>query len=285
MPSLELDRSVGARARLRLWTHGDDRRPTPPGALQRPVRHETLELSWIDEGQLHYEVAGERVTVRAGEAIVVPSGVPHVTLFRARMRGGAVHLSGELVDEIVEVMGPELRAAKPGFGLVREASRALTLARLARDEITSGASGAQLAAGALVDALAVEVLRRAPAGAPRPGPVRDRRILRALEQIHASYAEPLGVDELARTAMMSRFHFTRVFRDEVGVAPYQYLLRVRIARATELLRSGRCSVTEAALSVGFQDFSRFARTFRAHTGKRPVDVLRAPRGSLTASST
>jgi AraC family transcriptional regulator len=97
--------------------------------------------------------------------------------------------------------------------------------------------------------------------------------------MHESFAEPLGVDDLAKTAKMSRFHFSRLFRDEVGQAPYQYLLRVRIARATELLRGGHCSVTEAALAAGFTDFSRFASTFKKVTGKRPSDVQRAARSA------
>jgi AraC family transcriptional regulator len=74
---------------------------------------------------------------------------------------------------------------------------------------------------------------------------------------------------------MSRFHFSRLFRDEIGQAPYQYLLRVRLARATELLRGGHHSVTEAALESGFTDLSRFASMFKKQTGKRPSDVARA----------
>ena len=82
-----------------------------------------------------------------------------------------------------------------------------------------------------------------------------------------------------KTANMSRFHFSRLFRDEVGQAPYQYLLKVRLARAAELLRSGHSSVTEAAISSGFSDFSRFSRMFKKHTGKLPTDVLREARSA------
>ena len=76
---------------------------------------------------------------------------------------------------------------------------------------------------------------------------------------------------------MSRFHFSRLFRDETGQAPYQYLLRVRLAKATELLRGGHHSVTEAALASGFSDLSRFASMFKKHTGKSPSEVRRQAR--------
>jgi transcriptional regulator GlxA family with amidase domain len=99
--------------------------------------------------------------------------------------------------------------------------------------------------------------------------------------MNARYAEPLTVDDLAGTATMSRYHFSRLFRDEVGEAPYQHLLRVRIARAAELLKSGRTSVTEAALAVGFHDFSRFSRTFKRFMGQLPIEVARGGRKLTT----
>jgi AraC-like DNA-binding protein len=116
--------------------------------------------------------------------------------------------------------------------------------------------------------------RREPRTIRRP---RDPRIRAALDAMNARYAEPLTVDDLARAAAMSRFHFSRLFRDEVGEAPYQHLLRVRVARAAELLQNGRTSVTEAALAVGFHDFSRFSRTFRRFIGRLPVEVARGSR--------
>jgi transcriptional regulator GlxA family with amidase domain len=100
------------------------------------------------------------------------------------------------------------------------------------------------------------------------------RVSLSLDHIHSAYAEPLTVDDLARSAGMSRFHFSRLFHEQVGDAPYRYLLRVRIARAAELLRGGRHSVTEAALAVGFQDLGRFRRLFRREIGCRPSEVAR-----------
>jgi transcriptional regulator GlxA family with amidase domain len=111
---------------------------------------------------------------------------------------------------------------------------------------------------------------------------RDTRIRAALAAMYARYAEALTVEDLSRAAAMSRFHFSRLFRDEIGEAPYQHLLRIRVHRAAELLRSGRVSVTEAAIAVGFHDFSRFARTFRRIVGRLPVEVARDSKNALRA---
>jgi AraC family transcriptional regulator len=239
-----------------------------------PGAHPSLELTWIEAGHVEYEVGRERIALAPGDALVVPAGVEHATRFPAPMTGMALHVSGELLAEIGDVMGPEVRGLRPGLGLVRDARRIVPLARMLRDEIASSGPGSCLAASGLAEAVVVELLRVAP-GRPVHGGARDPRIARALDRIHASYAEPLTIDDLARTATMSRFHFSRLFRDTTGDAPYKYLVRVRVARAAELLRAGRCSVTEAALSCGFVDLSRFSRTFRAEIGVRPVDLLRA----------
>jgi AraC-like DNA-binding protein len=169
--------------------------------------------------------------------------------------------------------------------------RVQTLLRLLVSEVTDARAGHSRAAQSLCEAIVIEMLRAAPRittttsslttsiGPSVCDAVRDPRVLSAIAHMHESYADALSVDDLAKTAKMSRFHFSRLFRDEVGQAPYQYLLRVRIARATELLRSGHCSVTEAALAAGFTDFSRFAGTFKKITGKRPSDVQRQARSA------
>ena len=147
----------------------------------------------------------------------------------------------------------------------------MPLGRVLRAEARDTAPGSLLAADAVGEALVVELLRRAPARAAAVA-ARDARVNLALDRICASYAEPLTVDDLARCAGMSRFHFSRLFRDQVGDAPYHHLLRVRVGRAAELLRRGRHDVSEAALAVGFHDLGRFARMFRREIGCSPSEL-------------
>jgi len=89
--------------------------------------------------------------------------------------------------------------------------------------------------------------------------------------MESHYAEPLGIADLSRAAGISRAHFSRRFRDALGLSPYQYLQRVRIHRARELLGRGH-GVTEAALSGGYRDLGRFAQAFRRHVGCAPSEL-------------
>src|SRR5258708_4282595 len=59
----------------------------------------------------------------------------------------------------------------------------------------------------------------------------ERRISGVLQEIETRYTEPLSIAELACIARMSPWHFMRIFRDVVGVTPYQYLLRTRLRHA------------------------------------------------------
>lgn len=73
----------------------------------------------------------------------------------------------------------------------------------------------------------------------------------------------------ARLCELSPFQFSRNFKKENGVTFRDFVVRVRIQRAAELMRQPNVSVTEAAFGVGFNDLSYFARMFRRQLGISP----------------
>jgi len=105
-----------------------------------------------------------------------------------------------------------------------------------------------------------------------PGVQPLQRLGRVIGHLEENFRAPLSLDELARVGRMSRRSLTRAFRDAMGCSPIQYLLRVRIQRAVELLREGDETVAEAALAVGFSDSNYFSRRFRKIMGCPPREV-------------
>jgi AraC family transcriptional regulator len=81
--------------------------------------------------------------------------------------------------------------------------------------------------------------------------------------------EPIGLDELAALAGLSRFHFCTAFRQATGSTPYAWLVNLRIERARQLLAHPELPVTEIALAVGYETPSSFAAAFRKITGVTP----------------
>ena len=97
-----------------------------------------------------------------------------------------------------------------------------------------------------------------------------RHLLRAKDLADARYAEPLGVNDLARAAGLSRAHFSREFRRAFGEAPHAYLLTRRLERAAALLRTTDHSVADVCFSVGLQSVGSFTTSFTRTFGKPPT---------------
>lgn len=104
----------------------------------------------------------------------------------------------------------------------------------------------------------------------RGGETTDDPIERALRMIYRCYAEPaLAVPDLATAAGLSVHHFARLFRARTGQSPWEFVLRVRLERARDLLVSTQRPIKEIGQAVGFRDYSYFCRVFREHTGQSP----------------
>ncbi|HVE67305.1 MAG TPA: AraC family transcriptional regulator [Solirubrobacteraceae bacterium] len=97
-----------------------------------------------------------------------------------------------------------------------------------------------------------------------------RHLLRAKDLADARYAEPLGVDDLARAAGLSRAHFSREFRRAFGDSPHAYLLTRRLERAAALLRTTDRSVADVCLSVGLTGVGSFTTSFTRTYGVSPT---------------
>jgi AraC-like DNA-binding protein len=97
-----------------------------------------------------------------------------------------------------------------------------------------------------------------------------RHLLRAKDLADARYFEPLGVDDLAHAAGLSRAHFSREFRAAFGESPHSYLLTRRMERAAALLRTTDRSVADICLSVGLQSVGSFTTSFTRTFGVPPT---------------
>jgi AraC family transcriptional regulator len=95
--------------------------------------------------------------------------------------------------------------------------------------------------------------------------------------IDSHLGERISLNELARQAGVSRFHFARQFRHSTGESPMQYLRRVRIERSKSILQSRDSTIAEVAARLGFSDQSHFTRTFGRLVGVSPGSFVRCDR--------
>lgn len=91
----------------------------------------------------------------------------------------------------------------------------------------------------------------------------------AIARIWQDYSEPLPLSEIAKSAILSRFHFSRVFRAATWVSPGRYLSAVRIYQAKRLLATTSLSVTDISLAVGYNSLGSFTNHFTDSVGTSP----------------
>lgn len=97
----------------------------------------------------------------------------------------------------------------------------------------------------------------------------DRAISHSIDLIHQDIYKPWRVSELARSAGLSERLFTDAFAKATGMPPKQFLTRLRLEMASELLRLGIYNVSEAADRFGFSSAYHFSNAFYKHFGHRP----------------
>ena len=102
----------------------------------------------------------------------------------------------------------------------------------------------------------------------------DFRVRRSLRVMQESYAEETPMDELAREVGLSRPHFFKLFKMQMGITPNLYLNTLRAEHAIEDLMTTRKSVTDIGLDLGFASQASFTRFFTSNVGIPPTDYRR-----------
>ncbi len=98
---------------------------------------------------------------------------------------------------------------------------------------------------------------------------RHRAIARAIDAMRLCPAEPLSLNDLARIACMSPFHFNRVFRNVTGLPPCRFQTALRIEAAKRLLLATDFNVTKVCFEVGYESPGSFGTCFLNHVGVSP----------------
>jgi AraC family transcriptional regulator len=149
------------------------------------------------------------------------------------------------------------------------------LISLLEAEAKAGGPCGKLYADSLVHALATRFLyvgraMKQPSAAAYRGGLSPARLRRVVELVEAKIEDELSLEEMAKTAQLSRAHFSHMFRQSTGESPHQFFLRCRVERAKQMLRA-ETRVLDVAVACGFKTQQHFARVFRHFCGVSPTE--------------
>ncbi|MBE1461917.1 helix-turn-helix domain-containing protein [Kibdelosporangium phytohabitans] len=107
----------------------------------------------------------------------------------------------------------------------------------------------------------------------------EEAVGRVIDAMYNNLGEQMTLDDMARAAMFSKFHFSRIFQRATGISPGRFLSAMRLQEAKRLLLATSLSVTEISHRVGYQSVGTFSSRFRSSVGISPSTYRRL--GGLT----
>lgn len=257
-----------------------------------PHVHDCFELGYCYEGGGIFVVESKVLPFRAGDAVVINHQELHVMRGRrdAPARWDFVNLRpGDMLAEYVCAEEDYLdtsRFSGPGFCNLIAGEREPKLCTCVQEimqELNRRQPGYRSLVRALVWQLLVWLHRRLPAAAS-PGVSLSRphlvRLKPALSYIVGHYSEPLVVTDLARRCHSSPANFRKLFHAALGLAPQDYIKKLRLQVAATMLVSTDRPIGEVALESGYPTMSNFNRHFRAAHGEAPQRYRQRHRAGL-----
>lgn len=141
------------------------------------------------------------------------------------------------------------------------------------DELRNSSSAGHLYVDSLATALIVQLLRNfsAPESqvVPCEGGLSDRQMLQVADYVNEHLAQEIKISELAQLTRMSHFHFSRLFKQALGISPHQYVIEQRVEKAKQLLKQSQLAIMEIAMLCGFSSHSHLGKCFRQYTRMSP----------------
>lgn len=251
-------------------------------------------LKYVVEGTENYEIENKELVVNAGEYLLVNHNQKvraHINASRP-VKGLCIYIDPSWVNEAYQMLCHDLETLLDEVGQTEKTSFTEMTYPASADNInnllTAIAGQGQLSPfnneafySELALAVAQQELQTRKAIRQLQSNRRStqlellRRLYRAKAFIHDNYTRPIKLDDIARAACLSSFHFLRSFKQAFGKTPSHYLSDIRIEKAREQLGDRHLSITDIALCNGFSDYQYFSKCFKKKTGLPPSAYRKA----------
>lgn len=220
-----------------------------PGALDS-YRIPYADLTLIIDGELHYKLDEQDITVRAGDAILFPPGS-----VRARLATDKTATYASFNVEFPEEV--ELSASGRIKGAL--SSDTVLLLEKAEKDLNRVSQNSTEKCKAIFIYVLLSVLELA-------GSRENAHVERIKQYIHDNISEPLSLSVISESIHLVPRYVCTLFKREMGITLTEYILRQRISLAKKLIVTSQLRLSEICGLCGFTDYNYFSRSFKRITG-------------------
>ncbi len=249
-----------------------------------PNRHDFFEMVYVKKGFAEFEISNQTVSLGTNDVVVIKPFQYHkftvksesceliVLYFKFTDQENHEYSEVSLEDFLNFVGGKE---SGPFFSIkVSQKSEIISVLNRIIRESENRDLGCELMNCLLVMELFVLISRAFKMewenSIKNKSPKLKELIQVSVNYINNNFERDISLRDIARYVFLSPSYFIRVFKEETGMSPINYLLKVRVERAKELLAETDHKVSDIALSVGFSNQQRFNEIFKKHVGMTPL---------------
>lgn len=244
--------------------------PSAAGHHMSRDQHDSYLLLYCTEGSGVVITQEHRLTIKSGDIVLLPRGTSHRYQAADSQPWSIywIHYDGNLADMYTRLIGENLLQLDLGLQprVIADFDALFSLQRAGFSELRFIHGSSQLKQ--LLTGIASSATRYQ---TPR---AQEIDIDQIQELMHMRIESKLDLAQLAASVQLSKYHFTRRFKQLTGHSPIQHFIHLKMEFACRLLDSGADSVKQVATAVGYQDPYYFSRLFKQVIGVSPSEYRR-----------
>lgn len=239
-----------------------------PGYRLYRTSFDSFLLMYIRRGGLTLEYEGSKKQVRAGEFVLLDCYLPHGYYSEEGWESIWCHFDGPMARAYYELAAEQL-------GNVFTLSDSYPVEQKLT-EIYDIFFGGRPIREPLFSQLLTDIWTGILLSGSGKAMEYSEGMDKVIAYINEHFTEKVSLKKLAEEAMVSQYHFIRIFKQETGFTPHEYIVNTRIRAAKYMLKNTRLTIKDICYEAGFSSESSFCTAFKKKTGLTPAQYRKAP---------